>query len=484
MMPNDRAGRGHVLRGAAVGIAGIVLVVLAALAFGPLASSSSSSATPPTGGTQPASSAAIVPSGSPAPAGTSRPDTPAPSASTSPAPQGGASDSPAPPSASPTPAPSLIASRLQRTLDRVRAQLSIPGASVAILWDDGRTWTGASGVRNVATGDPMTPGTAFALASISKTFTAAVVMELVEAGKLTLDQPVAPLLPAYRLDRRITVRMLLDHTSGLPDFFFGKGIDAALQGAKTAAWTPLQSWSYVPKPHAVPGKSWIYSNTNYLLLGELVTAVTGKPLATEIRTRLLDPLGLTSAYYQAVEKPRQAGTLAYQLVAKAGGGWTARRVAPASDVMPFRSVVTAAGGAGSMAATALDTARWMRAWAGGQVLTADVQAQVLADVARTVKLHATIPYGLGIQRVTLNGYTALGHSGRYLGFRNVVRYLPQAGVTIAVLTNQSTWDPNRIASALLKAILPTPSPSASASASPSASAPGATHTPSPSPSAR
>lgn len=461
MMPNERAGRGRALRGAAVGIAGIVLVVLAALAWGPLASSSSPTAPGGVG------SAATVPSGSPAPAASIE-------SSQSVVPSGAISP------ASPTPDPSLVASRLQLTLDRVRAQLSIPGVSVAIMWDDGRTWVGASGLRNVAAGDPMTSGTAFALASISKTFTAAVVLQLVEEGRLSLDAPVAPLLPKYKLDGRITLRMLLDHTSGLPDFFFGKGIDAALLRTPNATWTPLKSWSYVPAVHGAPGKVWNYSNTNYLLLGELVTAVTGNPLAVEIRTRLLNPLGLATAYYQAVEQPKEAGTLAYELLAKAGGGWTARRVAPASAVMPFRSVVTAAGGAGSLAATALDTARWMRAWAGGEVLNADMQAQMLADVARTVKLHANIPYGLGIQRVTLNGYNALGHSGRYLGIRNVVRYLPKAGITIAVLTNQSLWDPERIASALLKVVLPAPSPSPSAPGPGSSATPIASPTPSPS----
>ena len=458
MMPNDRGGRGRAFRGLAVAFAGIVLVVLAGLAWGPLASSSSSTRPPTAGG----GAAAAAGSGAPGASQATSPSAPG-----SPGPSSGS------PGPSGSPSPALIAERLQRTLDAVRAKLSIPGVSVAIIWDDGRTWTGASGLRNVATGDPMTPGTAFALASISKTFTAAVVLQLVEEGRLGLDQAVAPLLPQFKLDRRITVRMLLDHTSGLPDFFYGKGIDAALQRAKGATWSPLKSWSFVPSPHATPGKSWYYSNTNYLLLGELVTAVTGRPLATEIRTRLLDPLGLSTAYYQAVEQPRETGTLAYLLIPRSGGGWTPKLVAPASGVMPFRSVVTAAGGAGSMAATALDTARWMRAWAGGAVLDAMTQAEMLGDVARTVKLHARIPYGLGIQRVTLNGYTALGHSGRYLGVQNVVRYLPDAGITIAVLTNQSVWDPTRIASALLKVVLPAPAPSPSPSPVPGTSGPAA-----------
>ena len=483
MMPNEQEGRRRVLRGAAFAVVAIVLVVLAALVWRPLATGSATS-------TPTSSAAAIVPSGSPAPGGSVAPGSPAPSATSSggaapsgsPAPSDSVppSDS-APPSVSPSPGPSLVASRLQRTLDRVRAKLSIPGVSVAIIWDDGRTWVGASGMRSVATGDTMTPGTAFAYASVSKTFTAAVVMQLVQEGKLTLAQSVAPLLPQFKLDRRITVRMLLDHTSGLPDFFLGKGIDKALQGSPNASWTAAQSWAHVPKRHGVPGKAWSYSNTNYLLLGELVTAVTGHPLAAEIRTRLLDPLGLSSAYYQAVEAPKEAGTLAYVMSATSTGRWRIRPVAAPSSVIPFRSVVSAAGGAGSMAGSALDAARWIRAWAGGRVLNAQTQALVMADIARTVKLHALVPYGLGIQRVTLNGYTALGHSGRYLGIRNVVRYLPDAGITIAVLTNQSVYAPNRIATALLAVVLPKQRPSPSQSVG--ASGPPASPAPSPAPSA-
>ena len=120
--------------------------------------------------------------------------------------------------------------------------------------------------------------------------------------------------------------------------------------------------------------------------------------------------------------------------------------------MPFRSVVTAAGGAGSIAATAMDAALWMRAFAGGDVLSPDLQAAMIGDVAATKALGAKIAYGLGIQAVTLDGRRALGHSGRYLGFRNVVRYVPEAGVTIAVLTNQGAYDPAKIATYLLRIV--------------------------------
>jgi D-alanyl-D-alanine carboxypeptidase len=386
------------------------------------------------------------------------------------------------PVGTPSTAPAAIpAARLQRKLDQLRTKASVPGVSVAILWDDGRSWVGASGQSDVAADRAVTPDSGFALASISKTFTAAVVLELVDEGHLSLDAPVAPLLPAYKLNRKITLRMLLDHTSGLPDFFLNHKIDAELQGAPDATWTPLRSWSLVTGKRPKPGKAWAYSNTNYLLLGEIVRKVTGHPLSTEVRTRLLDPLGLSNTWYQVAERPRATLTTGYRVVTGSGGKVRDVAVAPPSDVMPFRSVISAAGGAGSIASTALDTARWMQAFAGGRVLPPAMQQAMLADVANTRALDARVPYGLGIQQVTIAGHVALGHSGRYLGFRNVVRYLPVEGVTIAVLTNQGAYDPARIAAALLRIVLPPPPKTGPApSASPATGAGPATQsTPAP-----
>ena len=139
-----------------------------------------------------------------------------------------------------------------------------------MLWDDGRKWLGASGDADIASGSAVTPETGFALASISKTFTAAVVLDLVDEGKLKLDERVAPLLPSFGIDRRVTVRMLLDHTSDLNDFFFNPKIDHALQSNPDATWTAKRTWRYVPAGRIRPGKVWAYSNTNYLVLGELV----------------------------------------------------------------------------------------------------------------------------------------------------------------------------------------------------------------------
>ena len=266
-----------------------------------------------------------------------------------------------------SPATSLVAhplaARLQKTLDRFAVAHRLPGASVTITWPDGRTWTGTTGLADVRTGRKVTADTAFAIASMSKTFTSALILSLVDDGKLSLDTKVATILPAVRLGTPgvpippgVTVRMLLDHTSGLADFFFGKGIDAALLARRGATWTADQALAYVGKPLGKPGRTWHYSNTNYLLLGLLAEKV-----ATQIRDRFLDPLKLDGAYVQVAEKP--PGPVAqgyyytgYSLTEAPKGLADTRR-----EVVTFTSVITAAGSAGDVAATSADLAAWARA---------------------------------------------------------------------------------------------------------------------------
>jgi D-alanyl-D-alanine carboxypeptidase len=351
------------------------------------------------------------------------------------------------------PLPGVPSTRLQKAVDAWRTKTGVPGISVAIAWDDGRAWAGVSGRSDVAKREPMTTGTAFAFASVSKTMTAAVVMQLVDEGKVKLDQAASTLLPEYALDKRITVRMLLDHRSSLPDFFANGKIDRALQRDRNATWTPARTWKYVPKSRPTPGTIYDYSNTNYLLLGELVENVTGNSLAVEVRNRILDPLQLTTAWYQAEEKPLAKMARGYR-ISGAGRYAVAKPVAKVSDIMPFRSVVTAAGGAGSIAGTATDAARWMQAYGSGEILGPTMFRAMVADAKYTKAMRAVVTYGLGVQVITIQGQKTLGHSGRYLGFQNSVRYLRDPGISIAILTNQSQYDPATLMRTLIRIVAP------------------------------
>jgi D-alanyl-D-alanine carboxypeptidase len=348
---------------------------------------------------------------------------------------------------------------LQLELDRVRRQLGIPGVSVTIVFPDGTRWTGVSGLADVATKQLVTPDTAFALASMSKTFTSALILQLVDEGRLRLTDPAIAVLPPLQLkiDRRITVAMLLNHTSGLADYFLNPKIDGPLQKHPSIAWTVDQTLSYVGKPLSPPGRAWHYSNTNYFLLGLIAERVTGTPYAELVRTRLLAPAGLGATWVQTGEAARAALAHGYRLPG------TKLTVTPidlddGSGIAPFRSVVSAAGGAGSLAATSGDLATWGRALYGGRVLGPTGTGLLLSGFSKTTNYQPGVSYGYGVQALSIDGHPSLGHSGRLLGFRGAVRHFPVDGLTIAVLTNQSRADPAVIVRRLLPIALPTAAP--------------------------
>ncbi len=385
--------------------------------------------------------------------------------------------SPAPPVAvaspmpqpSPTPAatPASLANAsiqqaLQTRLDKLRVKYAIPGVSATVILADGSTWTGVSGLADVRRRTAVAPDTAFAIASVSKTYTAAVVLALADEGALDLDARVSALLPDVRIGGKATVRQLLDHTSGLPDYFLHGKIDKALFGDPGRAWSTRETFRYVGKPIFPAGRGWYYSNTNYHLLGLVVEAVTGRSLAEEVRARFLEPLDLTHTWTQVAEAPRGPFAHGYRVTGSAAKP-TFRDWSDGTDIVPFTSVVTAAGGAGSLAATSEDVARWARALYRGEALPPATVKAMVDDSRRIAKLRPKVPYGLGVQVTKLDGRRALGHSGRLAGFRSVVRYLPGEGITIAVLTNEAKQDPTIIAKALLRVVSPPPPASPSPS---------------------
>jgi D-alanyl-D-alanine carboxypeptidase len=347
--------------------------------------------------------------------------------------------------------PIVVRARLQLELDRLRKKLGIPGVSVTIIFRDGTSWTGTSGLANVGRKVAVAPDTGFAIGSVSKTYTAALILALVDEGRIALDTSARTYIPDAKLNARITVRQLLNHTSGLDDYFLHPPIDKALQGKRSAVWPVERTLKYVAKPYFPPGRGWHYSNTNYLYLGLLAERVTGTTLAEALRTRFLEPNGLGETWYQAVDKAPTPVAHAYRF-ASAKVSARAIDLSDGTGVMPFTSVVTAAGGAGSMAATSADAAHFARLLYTGELLGLERTTEMLAGISATARYDPRVPYGLGVQVVAIGGRATVGHSGRLLGARAAVRHLPIERTTIAVLTNQSRADPGVIVSRLLSIV--------------------------------
>jgi D-alanyl-D-alanine carboxypeptidase len=414
-----------------------------------------------------------------------------PAAATSPgaaaSPAVGEGSTPEPPAPTPTPTPTppplpsapaafapdvprAMAARLDRALARAQTVLLLPGVEATVIFADGSTWSGAAGMADVAAGRPVNPATPFAAASVTKTFTSALVLRYVDQGLIKLDDPLARWLPEWPNARKITIRMLLNHTSGIPDFFRNPKLDLALNKDKKRSWTSAEVLeAYVPKGAVFPpGKGWSYSNTNYLLLGVVAAEVGGAPWEDLVRRELIEPLGLDSTYVQAVEEPPAPPALAYRIIDGFRGPTPEART-DGSTVVPFRSVATAAGSAGVLASTTGDLARWARALYGGTtVLSAATRREMLTFV-RAYAYGTITSYGLGASRVGFDGHTAYGHSGALVGTRAAIRYFPREKVTVAVLFNRETFVGDDVVRILARTIFPKPAaaPSPSPSVSPS-----------------
>jgi D-alanyl-D-alanine carboxypeptidase len=426
-------------------------------------------------GTTPAGAAAPGPSGGPAAAaspGEGELASPAPRPTETPTPA--PTPSPAPlPSAPATPAPDVppaIAARLDRTLTRAQAAFLLPGVEATVIFADGSTWTGAAGMADVAAERPVEPSTPFAAASVTKTFTAALVLRYVDQGLLKLDDPLARWLPAWPNARKITIRMLLNHTSGIPDYFRNPKFDLAMNKDKKRSWTSAEILeAYVPKGAVFPpGKGWSYSNTNYLLLGVVAAQVGGAPWEDLVRRELIEPLGLDATYVQAVEEPPAPPALAYRII-DGFRGPTPQVRTDGSTVVPFTSVATAAGSAGAIASMTGDLARWARALYGGStVLSAATRREMLTFV-KAYAYGTVTSYGLGVSRVKFDGHTAYGHSGALVGTRAAIRYFPKEKVTVAVLFNRETFVGDDVVRILARTLFPKPAASPSPSPSPGTS---------------
>ena len=382
-----------------------------------------------------------------------------------------AAPSAAPPAASPAPqVPAALAARLDRALARAQKAFLLPGVEATVLFPDGSSWTGVRGDADVAAERPVEPTTPFAAASVTKTFTAALVLRYVDQGKLRLDDRLARYLPDFPRASAITVRMLLNHTSGIPDFFINPKLEVALNKAKRRPWTAAEILDRYLQPGAnfAPGKGWAYSNTNYLLLGIVAEQVGGAPWATLVRQELLEPLGLAATYVQHVEAPPAEPARTYRMIAGSRGP-VARPWTDGTDVVPFTSVVTAAGSAGAIASTTGDLARWARALYGTPLLSKASRKEMFTFV-RTRWYGSITSYGLGVSRVKLQGRVAYGHTGALAGTRAAIRYFAKDGVAIAVAFNRETFVGDDVVAVLARAVFPEPvaSPSPAASASPAA----------------
>ena len=316
---------------------------------------------------------------------------------------------------------------LQKVLAEAVASKGLPGAVAAVL-HDGQVTEAAAGVLNIRTGVEATPDSLFQIGSITKVYTATLMLQLVDAGLVDLDAPVRTYLPEFRVadpaaSEEITVRHLLTHTSGFDggDFFFdgGRGDDALAR--YVAALADLDQIT-------PPGKYWSYNNAGFTVLGRVVEVVSGQVWDAALRDRLLQPAGLD----HSVTLPEDA--LLFRAAAGHQLGDDGANTL-ASQWMLDRS----AGPAGLICASAADVVNFARIYLeDGRGVLSPASVKAAQQQQALMPGETSIGCGLGWILRDVDGVRTIGHNGGTLGQAAFLTAFPDNGVAIALLTNGPT----------------------------------------------
>ena len=327
------------------------------------------------------------------------------------------------------------------------ADTAVPSASVAVVRDGKIVFTKAYGKANE--GLPASPDLPYQIASISKQFTAMALLLLENEGKLSLDDKVSKWIPGISGGEKIALRQLLNHTSGLQDYW-PQDFSFPAMAQPTTAQGIVDRWAKKPLDFE-PGDQAQYSNTAYVVAGMVAEKASGEPLMAYLQRKIFRPLGMTSVISQddAIGPRFPAGYGRYALG-------------------PVRKVTPAARGwlyaAGELSMSAPDLAKWNIARINRSLIPADDWAAQEA----TAKLNngTDIPNGLGVFVSNSGGRKAVGHTGESVGFLATNTVYPAERAAITVMTNSwSAGAYSRIAREISKIVLPAASDAAATSAS-------------------
>lgn len=314
---------------------------------------------------------------------------------------------------------------------------SVPGASVVVIRDGQVIVRRAYGGADLERHEAATPETDYRLASVSKQFTAMAVMLLAQDGKVRYDQPVRDFLPELpTAARAVTVRHLLNHTSGLWDY------EALIAESQTTQLNDDDVLALVASKDSLsspPGTRYCYSNSGYVLLGIIVARASGMSFPDFLRARIFSPLGMTASVAH-VEGRDTVPHRAYGYSPRGG-----------SFVQTDQSVTSATLGDGGIYTNVDDMVRWDRALSSGTLVAAAALTE--ATTPPSLPAGAATEYGFGWFIDTYRGEKRWRHTGETSGFRNAILRFPDRRLTIVILTNRSSGEPQAIAERIADRLL-------------------------------
>jgi D-alanyl-D-alanine carboxypeptidase len=334
--------------------------------------------------------------------------------------------------------------RLHEIAERFIAKGGV-GICLARAEGDAPPEIACAGLADRARGIPVGPQHLFKIGSCTKTFVAVTLMRLAEEGRVDLDAPAARFFPWLPGGEAISVRQLVNHRSGLPEFEYDMPMDGSTR------WTPRQivDFAFSVRAPTPPGVKAVYSNTGYVLAGQVIEAVTGGTLAQAIRETVLDPLGLSDTFCAAGEgfpEERLARGYYYRPPIPAGtpfeaGGemWRAEGLLEHSEALqdstslfPFEGAYAA----GDMVGTAADLAEFLRALFVGRLIGEEALSRMLGDRWPVSFIGTRMrETGAGLFAAEYGGRHLFGHQGGMPGFVTLMQHDRESGRTMAITTN-------------------------------------------------
>ena len=326
------------------------------------------------------------------------------------------------------------AASLKSIVDRYTRE-SLPGVSLAVYTPAEGWWATGSGFAQIESQTPMHACHLQYLQSVTKMYMAVAILQLHEQGRLQLDDPITSYLPAsytqyIKKASAVTVRMLLNHTSGIPDYTAAPGYVSYLLQHPTHLFSSKALLQFISSqsPAFPPGSRYEYCNTNYLLLALLADALTGDH-AAYLQQHIFTPLALTHTYYRNSKGYLENTQIVNSYWDRFGNG----RIENVSQMQ--RANVASMMGDDGMVATPTDAIRFMKGLLEGKLL----QPPLLNLMQTWVKDESGEPiYGMGMYHYKQNGVVLYGHGGAGIGAGCGLFYIPQSGTYVFIATNVGT----------------------------------------------
>jgi D-alanyl-D-alanine carboxypeptidase len=310
----------------------------------------------------------------------------------------------------------VLANKLQNKIDSIRTANNLKGISACVIYPVVGTWKGVTGISHA--GFPITSDMEFGIGSNTKLFTGVLLLKLAENNIISLNDSLHQYLPSFNnVNQNITIRQLLNHTSGLADVINVVGYTDSILTNPNRIFTPTEVMSWVGTPLFAAGTSWNYCNTNYILAGMVAESATGQSFGQLLRDSILFPLQLDSTFLGVYD------SVLYTLAHPWQGGVD-------NFSTPRKAVNSVAWSAGAMYSTSGEMANWYHSLMNGQVINQNSFNELTTFVGSG-------NYGIGLYSTNVLGRTVWQHGGTiWGGYNSSMLYDTATGIIICVLINQ------------------------------------------------